>query len=117
MGDTGDTMERKSTKLDTVPIIVNKQCLLEAFSETITNGQAVIFLEYQKIIGDNNDAVGHTAIISVVDSKYLDDILGLHAQITGKKEFLDVRKLTWQEIKSGKKLDGVKIIKVIEPAS
>jgi hypothetical protein len=107
-------MERKSTKLDTIPIIVSKQCLLESFSETINDNQAIIFLEYQKVTGDNNDAIGHTAIISVVDSKYLDVMLGLHAQITGKKEFLDVRKLTWQEIKDRKNLEGIKVIKVVK---
>jgi len=106
-------MERKSNKLDTLPLIVNKRCLIESLSETISDNHAVIFLEYQQVTEDNDRVIGHTAIISVVGSDYLNDMLMLHAQITDKKEFLDLRELTWQEIKN-KEIGRVKVIKVTE---
>ncbi|MDH7578490.1 MAG: hypothetical protein QHH75_11920 [Bacillota bacterium] len=91
--------KRITTNLETLPVVVSKQCFLDSLSETIRDDQVVCFLEYQRISDNNGKIVGSAALVSIVDPEYFIETMKFLSKITGKESYVDLRNRTWQEIK------------------
>lgn len=92
--------ERIDTNLETLPVAVGKQCFLDSLSELIKDEQMVIFLEYQRLSDSSGRIIGSTALVSVVEPEYFNEVMDLHSEMTGKKNFIDIRDRSWHEVKN-----------------